>query len=264
MGKWIMRVGAVVIAAVVVFGMVADASAQGPDGQQEEGVKPVRHMVLVLAGIVSEETGLSVDDLKVQVREGKSLAELCTENGVDPQAVYDAAKTQLIADIEQALADGKITEERAERMLGNLDDALDAAMNASGPDGLLLEMVQNRIERTLVDQAAEQLGMQAKDVLQEWRRSDSLAAVIEAHGGDVIAVLDATEAQVTGDVNQAVADGKITQEQADKVLANLRVRLERRMNTKLPAEVDPDRPGRERPGQNEPAQNAPAGDSVGT
>ncbi|MEN8098223.1 MAG: hypothetical protein ABFQ89_04045, partial [Chloroflexota bacterium] len=49
--------------------------------------------------------------------DGKSLNDVITENGLDPQEVIDAHLTQLEENLSQMVEDGKITQEQADSML---------------------------------------------------------------------------------------------------------------------------------------------------
>lgn len=228
--RFIVTLGALVLAAVLAVGSVQQASAQGPDGGRAHG--PRVRLVQAVMSAVQDATGLDVADIRTQLRDGKTLSEIVTENGGDPQAVIDAAKAQLTQEIDQALSDGKITAERAENAKNNLDSALDLVMNSMTPQRQqpIRDRVQNRIERSLVGTIADLAGIEAQDIVQEWRDGASLAEIAEAHGLTVDAVLTEAEARVTEDVNQAVADGNLTQEQADRLLDTLHDRLERRLN----------------------------------
>ena len=69
---------------------------------------------------------LSTDALTTELRSGKSLKEIATTHTVDyatvSKAVLDAAK----ADLDKAVAAGKLTQARADAMLSNLSGALES------------------------------------------------------------------------------------------------------------------------------------------
>jgi len=75
---------------------------------------------------VAEALNLTPTELFERLHSGQTLAEIAEAQGVDPQTVRDAARTarQEAARqaIEQAVEDGKITQEHADWMLQGLDN----------------------------------------------------------------------------------------------------------------------------------------------
>jgi len=225
------RIGAVVLVVVMLFGAVSAVSAQGPGGQGGSGPladRPRLEAAQELLQAVADVTGLDLSDIRTQMRDGKTLSAILDAAGIDPQTVIDSVKTTLTAEINQAVTDGKITQERADRLLARLDDALNRAMNASLP--AIRERIQTRVEDSLLGVIAEMAGVDVKDLLQEATTPPTLADIATAHGLDPDAIIAAAETHITEDIHQAVADGKITQERADEFLAGLHDRLVDRFN----------------------------------
>ncbi len=93
-----------------------DNSAQStPDqGQGREGNREQRRDVAKAALKTAAETiGIDAKDLATELRAGKSVAQVATENGVDPQTVIDAMVAKANTRIDEAVANGKLTAERA-------------------------------------------------------------------------------------------------------------------------------------------------------
>ena len=65
---------------------------------------------------------------------------------------------------------------------------------------------------------AKQLSMEPKDLLQQLRDGKSMAEIIAAQGSSVDAVIQALSAPLQTKLDQAVAGGKITAEQAKRAL----------------------------------------------
>ncbi|MEM8922981.1 MAG: hypothetical protein AAGD35_05720 [Actinomycetota bacterium] len=83
----------------------------------------------------------------------------------------------------------------------------------------------------------EVTGLTAEQLREGFEAGNTLAETIEANGGDVDAVADAIAAQITERMNEAVADGKLTQEEADEKLADLDTKVDERLNAE-PGERD--------------------------
>lgn len=79
--------------------------------------------------------------------------------------------------------------------------------------------------REVISVVAEQTGLTPLEILTQLREGTSLSDIITANGGDLEAVTSAAIEAVTAEINQAVTDGWITQEQADTMLANVETRV---------------------------------------
>ena len=84
----------------------------------------------VLTGVL----GIDADTLQTELRDGKSLADIATENGVDPQAVIDALVAEATTEIDQAVTDGKMDADRADQMKADLADRIADRVNGVRPD----------------------------------------------------------------------------------------------------------------------------------
>ena len=74
--------------------------------------------------LVKELTGLSWSDVLPELRAGQTLTEILEANGADSQAVRDAVGAAVTAEIEEAVAAGTLTQERADELLAVLPDWL--------------------------------------------------------------------------------------------------------------------------------------------
>jgi hypothetical protein len=238
MKTWMMRTGAAVLVVAIALGAVGLAAAQGPDTARPRIPAARGRVMVAVLDAVENMSDLSRIDVIAGMRDGKTLSELLQEQGVDPQAVSDAANATLTAEIEQALADGTITQDAADTALANLPDALDrvfnTAMSALTPfRSEIRDRVQNRVEDSLLAVLAEMAGVDPADVLKDALTPPSLRDVAESYGLDADAIIAEAETRITADVNQAVTDGTITQETADTMLAGLHDRLVTRFDAPL-------------------------------
>jgi len=79
----------------------------GPDGP---GGRPGFGMGLDVA---AKALGISTDDLKAALKDGKTLAAIAKEKGVDPQKVIDALVAEANTRIDQGVKDGHVTADQA-------------------------------------------------------------------------------------------------------------------------------------------------------
>ena len=77
--------------------------------------------------VIADELGISVDELEAAKEDGVTLEELAEANGTTVEAVKAAADAEKAAQVQDALDNGDITEEQAERLLNG--------GRRGGPDG---------------------------------------------------------------------------------------------------------------------------------
>jgi hypothetical protein len=77
-----------------------------------------------LADIVADLTGLTVDEVKAERAEGRSMEEIAESNGVDGQAVIDAAVEARTTILDAKVAEGTITREQADAAFERMTDRI--------------------------------------------------------------------------------------------------------------------------------------------
>ncbi len=66
---------------------------------------------------VAEALGLTADELKTQLKEGKTIAGIAEDKGVEAQMLIDAQKAAIEKRVNEALQAGKLTQEQADKQL---------------------------------------------------------------------------------------------------------------------------------------------------
>jgi len=123
-------------ALVVLLGAVGVAYAQGPQppvgdrpfygsescdcaGQTARGWGWGRRG-FSLVDATAEVTGLTEDEVIAALQEGQTFAQIAEAQGVDSQALVDAFLADREAALEQAVTDGRLTQEQADWMLDEM------------------------------------------------------------------------------------------------------------------------------------------------
>jgi hypothetical protein len=92
-----------------------------------------------LLSVAAEELGLTVEELTAELQDGKTIAGVAAEQGVEPQAIVDAFVAQRADWLAQAVADGRISQEQADWMLEHMQEQvlehLDAPFSGAGGPG---------------------------------------------------------------------------------------------------------------------------------
>ncbi len=82
---------------------------------------------------VAEALGLSVEELDAAMAEGQTMWQIAEEQGVDPEAIRDAMQDAREEAINQAVADGVLTQEQADWMLGRIVPGVESGAYRTGP-----------------------------------------------------------------------------------------------------------------------------------
>ncbi|HYO89952.1 MAG TPA: hypothetical protein VER79_14990 [Candidatus Limnocylindrales bacterium] len=220
--RWIL-VAALI--AVLLVGVAAVSA--GP--QRQEG----REGGLIAAALEAAiaETGMNRTEIVTAVRAGSTLAEVVTNAGGDVQVVIDAAVAAGQARIDTALANGRVTDAQVAALSADLVSGVTAAVNGeAGPRWVGRQPVRIAAARVLVNTVSEATGLTARDVVVQWRSGRSLGEIASANGSSSEALLDAAVTAATERIDAAVADGSMTQSQADLLLGSLTDRFTEALN----------------------------------
>jgi len=129
----------------------------------------------------------------------------------------EAAQEQVL---EEAVADDWLTQEQADRMQERM--SLDAGGRWMVGRGLLGgRFAWGMHGGSLISVAADELGMSLSDLTAEFQEGKSIAEVAEEKSVDPQAIVDACLAQYKEKLTEAVEDERITQKQADLMVANM-------------------------------------------
>ena len=184
--------------------------------------------------------GLSEDALRTKLRDGQSLADIAKAQSKDvaglQTAILDAAK----ADLDKAVADKKLTQSQADDVDNGLKSHIDEIVNANGklrhfggPGGPAIGFGIGADTAA----AAKYLGLDESALRDKLRNGQSLADVAKAQNKDVQGLEDAIVASQKARLDQAVSDKKLTQSEADDLLAKLESHVADLVNA-----TPPDRP----------------------
>jgi uncharacterized protein YidB (DUF937 family) len=90
----------------------------------------IRHQVAKQAfQTVLDQLGVTKDELKAALKGGQTISQYATSLGKDPAAIGDALTQKANDGIDQAVANGKLTQERADTMKGKVSARVDKFLN---------------------------------------------------------------------------------------------------------------------------------------
>jgi urease gamma subunit len=227
---------------VLVFG-AGMISAQEATTEFQRGDGIVREVL----EIVAEATGLTGREIADRVRAGETLAEIITAQGGDVAAVTSQIVSAITERVNTAVAEGRITQERADEILLDLEARVTLLLNGEyelagaglgrGDRG----GIRGEAGFGVLQRAAEATGLTVQEIVTQMRDGQPLAAVLSANGVDVQTFIDETVAEFDARMAEAVTAGRITQEEADQRSVQFREELTERINSTDPL---PEREGR--------------------
>ncbi len=197
-----------------------------PMGQQWHGAGPnhpeavqTRHQWREIQTI-ADALNMSTQDLVAALRSGKTVADVAQEQGIDLTTIVDALVAPKVERLNRAVEAGRLTEQQADALLA-----------------LARVRVEDRLNRPFSLHpfiiAAQVLGMDAPDLWSELQAGKSVAQVADEKGIPLDDIVNAILEPKSGRLNQLVSEGRLTQEQADTLLAMARERVED-MLTRVP------------------------------
>jgi uncharacterized protein YidB (DUF937 family) len=187
----------------------APATDPGVDADEGRGHGPLAGVRGLKLEAAAEAIGISVDDLKAALKEGKTLAQVAEANGVDRQTLIDA----LVAAGNEQL--DELRASLPERMAELVDRTLPEPGEGPGGHG---RGGPGRFDDGV---AAQVLGLTTDELREQLKDGKTLAEVATAQGVERQTLVDALVASATERLAQAVTDGTITQERADEMTARL-------------------------------------------
>lgn len=205
-----------------------DAAPQGAS----DGARAARGLKLLgAAGRVAAKTiGISPEQLRQEVRAGKTVGEVATAHGASPQAVVDALVKAADARIATAKAAGKITDAQATRLHDKAAAFADRFANRTQE---LASNLRKRARRSLggagLATAARLIGISPDQLRTELQRGKSVADVATAEGKDVATLERQLVAAATKRIDRAVADGKLARVKAARLKQALPKIVDRRV-----------------------------------
>jgi hypothetical protein len=138
--------------------------------------------------------------------------------------------------IDDAVANGQLTEEQGNALKDRIESGDGPFRLMPGGPGFG-RFAMRHLDFNL-ETIATELGMTTDELRTELESGSTLSEVITAHGSTVEAVVDALVTDAKTQLDAEVADGSITQAQADQILTNLPDRLTQMIENGFPAGCD--------------------------
>ena len=216
------RLASVGLAGVLAVGVVSVGSVamaqQGPSAGQEAGARHGRaHKYL---GNILKNAGLTREEIQEGAAAGLTWGQIIDQYGDVPA---DQAKANALAALSErldvAVAEGKISQERADEIEANAPAHIDRFLAAT-PGELRGEHKPRaaifKIAKHSLETVAELLGTDVSTLREQLAGGQTVADIA---GDQTQSVIDALVADSNAAIDQAVANGRLDPENADEAKA---------------------------------------------
>ena len=237
--KWITGITlAALVALSILFApsYLFAAQAQTPDGGEAGQVEDGRgrfghkgkhgHRGM---GQVAELLGLSGEELRTELQAGKSIADVAAEQGVALEDIENALIAQLSDKLAEKVANGDLTQEEADARLEEAKTRISEHLTQPFDSDDFRGRKGKRGHRAM-GQVAELLGLSGEELRAELQAGKSVADVAAEQGVALEDIENALITQLSDKLAEKVANGDLTQEEADARLEEAKTRISEHLN----------------------------------
>jgi hypothetical protein len=154
-----------------------------------------------------------------------TVAELAEAQGMTLEDLVDALVAPMVERIQQAVEDERLTQEEADEQIAQMEEHMLEALESGSWFGPGPEMgrggSRGRPDGAQLGILAETLDMTVEELREALIDGQTVAELAEAQGVALEDLVDALIAPMIERIQQAVDDGRITQEQADEQIAQM-------------------------------------------
>lgn len=205
---------------ITVYGRRADRAplTRGNLTQDDSTVtpSPLRTIADGLLTDIGNMLGVDLNDIFDQLSAGTPLGDVLESLGLDVDQVVANVRDLVLQRIDAAVADGRMSEDRAAR-LRDLVDRFDVNTISPRVPGPGLDRLPGGLPKLL-----EQLGINLDDLRAELESGVSLSDALENLGVDISALAEQAQNEALARIDQLEADGRISSDRAEQ----LRQRIE--------------------------------------
>ena len=168
--------------------------------------------------ILASQLSMTPHDLREALRSGETVAQLAQEKGVNLDSLVTDVTAIRAAQLQKAVAAGKLTQDQANQILTNLQKGYTTWFsNGKPPDGWSDRAVADQHIEVL----ANQLGITPGQLKDDLKSGETLNQLAQEKGVSVDTLVTDITANRAAELQKEVAAGKMTQDQATQILTNL-------------------------------------------
>ncbi len=229
-------------AALVAVPAVAQDDAPGVEDGATFATPERQHKRHAGAATLADALGLDLAELHERLHGGETVADIAAEQGVAIDDVIDALVSKAEERLTDAVDNERFTQEEADERLAGIEERITALVN--GEIDLRRHHGHRRhVAAKLGGAVADRLGLDGPELMDRLRAGATLAEIAAEQGVPVEDLAAEMTAPIVERLERAVADGHLTQAEADEKLAEIQDRIDDLIAGDLP-EGRGFRPGR--------------------
>jgi hypothetical protein len=195
-------------------------------------------VVAALSVLVAGAAVAATRALSPQQESQAVIDDAAKQLGVQPDELSDALKQALKNRVDDAVEDGRLPKEQAQRIKERID-AVDAPLFGLGPGpGFRHRQVGSPAK---LEAAARYLGMTQEELRRALKDGKTLAQVARDRNKSVDGLVDALVAPAEQELARAVEEGRLTEAEKTEMLSRLREHLTEVVNGRPPRLFHPGR-----------------------
>lgn len=199
--------------------LAQDATTDSTSEAAEES--PQRHGTDRFAAL-TEVLGIDATELHDRLHDGETVAEIAAEQNVAVDDVITALLAEAETRLDAAVEDERLTAAEADERILEIEERITAFVNGE----IELGRGHGRSGGHGLGAVVDLLGLDGAELREQLQAGATLGDIATAQGVSVDDLADALAAPMVERVEAAVADGSLTQEEADERLAEIEQRVD--------------------------------------
>jgi uncharacterized protein YidB (DUF937 family) len=225
------------VAGAMGLGTVLGAVVFAPE-VSVAGAPPLEPATVCVGGsgviqAAAEAIGIEPAELTRALREGRTIADVAEENGVDVQGVVDAVVASERERLEDAIDAGRLTQDQADAIADDLEERVTDLVNGDLAPFPLPLLPHLGLWPAPIAFIADAIGIDPAELLAALADGRTIADVAQDNGVEVESVVDAIVAELRDRLDEAVENGWLTEDEADERATELEDRVTELVNREL-------------------------------
>ncbi|MDN9008527.1 hypothetical protein [Brevibacillus laterosporus] len=175
---------------------------------------------------------LSREQLLTELNKGKSLADIANSRGVDKAKVIELLKMQHIAKLDEAVKNGSMTKERAEKVKEHATKKATRLVEGTFRDEKRKHIRRGKLAPWENQELLTLLKMDREQLKMTWISGKSLNEIAQSQGVSKQAVAALLQKAYMERIEKAVEDGHLSKEKADEIKLKVNGKIEKILNKK--------------------------------
>jgi len=175
---------------------------------------------------IAKILGIDETELNKELKSGQTLAQIATSKGIDVNTLIQQIENAFNTNIDQKVAEGKLTSDQATKMKENFVNKATAMVNKT----YKASQHKTRGSNGVIQQIQTILWVDAATLKQDLASGKTIAQIAQDKGIATNDLVSQIQTALEANIDKAVTDNKISSESATKMKNNLTNRIQNIVN----------------------------------